>query len=187
MYILARSSTSCWVLRCWYDMCWQAHTIPGIILRKHTQIPFGRMPPPPTGLVSIGPFCMERTQVSNLIPKVTKQKICCTRLEDVPRSTPWNYPEKKPWKNLSNFGLLHSWNWWYHEYCQQVQTNVITHWLYLLSTAKESECVNANSFLKIIGPLCGPVVSLWVLPSIWPGQIPFLYPGDDISKNHLSM
>ena len=46
-------------------------------------------------LVSIGPFCMERTQVSNLIPKVTKQKICCTRLEDVPRSTPWNYPEKK--------------------------------------------------------------------------------------------
>ena len=69
-----------------------------------------------------------------------------------------------------------------------VQTNVLTHWLYLLSSAgeRECECECANSSLEREGPLWGPVGSLRVLPPIWPGQIPFLYPGDDISKNHLS-
>ena len=31
----------------------------------------------------------------------------------------------------------------------------------------------------------GPVGSVRVLPPIWPGQIPLLYPGADISKNHI--
>ena len=61
---------------------------------------------------------------------------------------------------------------------------VITNWLYRLLTMSECEC--ANSSLERDEPLSGPVGSLWVLPPIWPGQIPLLYPRDDISKNHLS-
>ena len=68
-----------------------------------------------------------------------------------------------------------------------VRTIVITQWLYLLSTAGESECVSVQILpLREKGLFGGPVGSLQVQPPIWPGQIPLLYPGDDISKNHLS-
>ena len=68
-----------------------------------------------------------------------------------------------------------------------VRTIVITQWLYLLSTAGESECVSVQILpLREKGLFGGPVGSLRVQPPIWPGQIPLLYPGNDISKNHLS-
>ena len=67
-----------------------------------------------------------------------------------------------------------------------VRTIVITQWLYLLSTAGESECVSVQILPLREGPLWGPVGSLRVLPPIWYGQIPLLYPGNDISKNNLS-
>ena len=51
---------------------------------------------------------------------------------------------------------------------------------------RESVCVCANSSLEREGLLWGPVESLQVQPPIWPGQIPLLYPGVEISKNHLS-
>ena len=77
------------------------------------------------------------------------------------------YPGLRPGITLKKETVEKSFKLWVvallevHEYCQQVQTNVITHWLYLLSTAGESEC--ANSSLEKEGPLWG---SLLVLPSI---------------------
>ena len=70
-----------------------------------------------------------------------------------------------------------------------VQTNVITHWLYLLSIAGASKWYVSVQILPLreeglnIGVLWG---SLWVLLPLWPGQISFLYPSDDICKNQLS-
>ena len=55
-----------------------------------------------------------------------------------------------------------------------------------LNCWREQVCECANSSLERRGTLWGPVGSLQALPPIWPGQIPLLYPGDDISKNHLS-
>ena len=55
-----------------------------------------------------------------------------------------------------------------------------------LNCWREQVCECANSSLERGGTLWGPVGSLQALPPIWPGQIPLLYPGDDISKNHLS-
>ena len=55
-----------------------------------------------------------------------------------------------------------------------------------LNCWRERVCECANSSLEREGPLWGPVGPLWVLPQIWPGQNPLLYPVDDISKNHLS-
>ena len=63
--------------------------------------------------------------------------------------------------------------------------NVITHWLHLLWIAGDRVCV-CKFFPWEIRASLGPVGSQWVLPPIWPGQISILYPGDDISKNHLS-
>ena len=58
--------------------------------------------------------------------------------------------------------------------------------VYSINCWRERVCEYASSSLETKGPYWGPVRSLWVLLPIWPGQISLLYPGDDISKNHLS-
>ena len=95
----------------------------------------------------------------------------------------WNIPYIYHFMNLKWFLITTQ---FYHiqSFHTLVQTNVITHWLYLLSIAGESECVSVQ-ILEREGSFLGPVGSLRVLLPIWPGQIPLLYPDDDISKNHL--
>ena len=75
-----------------------------------------------------------------------------------------------------------------HSEISHLSANNLYHTLAVstLNCLRDSVCECANSSLEREGPLWGPEGSLRVLPPIWPGQIPLLYPGDDISKNHLS-
>ena len=82
-----------------------------------------------------------------------------------------------------NYNLLLS-----HSEFSHLSANKCYHTLavYSINCWRERVCEYANSSLEREGPYWGLVGSLWVLVPIWPGQISLLYPGDDISKNHLS-
>ena len=90
------------------------------------------------------------------------------------------------WNGWNDF-LIKSYSYHIQNFHTLVRTNVITHWMSLLSTAGESVWVCPQSHTVILGPNLGPVAPPLGLPQIWPDQILPICSAYVISKNHFCM